>query len=446
MKLLLLLILITTWNNCHAQHKEHIVQRGESFSSIAKAYSITEKELMEANSASAICYVGRKLKIPVHGVVIANDTILPKDIETQLKSNNEKVLTKSSITSYQVGQALWNHKKYEAAAEYLLDAAEHDEERAYFPLYDCFTQGASVIKNETDAVNWLLKAANMKNKSDEGYWRACSVLALRYQEGNGVETNLPKAKFYGKEYRRYAPQNEWNNAEKLIKTINEKAERANIKVQEKKTKTAVPANSNTSTAYNAQSKVVTTEQESQKHIASNSNSRTYKTVFGETTFYPQSDGSSKTYTKYVCVYCHGTKQCSGCQYASMIQSVVSYNFICPMCGGTRICSRCSGKGYTEARGVVDSTGTGYEIDDHGNAVSTGGKMSISHMNPSSMKSTSSTHSMCPDCGGKGYRPQSYTYAAGSSFYPFHNSTGSTCYICGQQTNHYHYRCTTCKRH
>lgn len=57
--------------------------------------------------------------------------------------------------------------------------------------------------------------------------------------------------------------------------------------------------------------------------------------------------------------------------------------------------------------------------------------------------TSSSSGVCPDCGGKGYRPQAYTYSASANSYM--NIAGNTCSICGGVTEHYHYRCTTCKR-
>lgn len=81
-----------------------------------------------------------------------------------------------------------------------------------------------------------------------------------------------------------------------------------------------------------------------------------------------------------------------------------------------------------------------------NVYSSGGNGSGSPSNSSSSRSTSTGSGVCPDCGGKGYRPESYRYAASSSFAPYHNTGGSTCNICGGTTDHYHYRCTTCKRH
>ena len=47
--------------NLLAQQREHVVQRGEDFGTIARKYGITEEELMAANASSKACYAGRKL-------------------------------------------------------------------------------------------------------------------------------------------------------------------------------------------------------------------------------------------------------------------------------------------------------------------------------------------------------------------------------------------------
>ncbi len=64
---------------------------------------------------------------------------------------------------------------------------------------------------------------------------------------------------------------------------------------------------------------------------------------------------------------------------------------------------------------------------------------------SSGTGSSSGGGVCPKCGGKGYLPEAYEYAAGSRYAPYHNSGGTQCPICGKSTDHYHYRCLECKR-
>lgn len=452
----LIFILIYGYFSSDAQQVEHIVKRGENFSSIAQLYSISELDLKKANSASSVCYIGRKLVIPL-GRTSNEPPLLVEPQVFDLRSTDSTVITKKKVTSYQVGQALWCHHKYEAATVYLLDAAEQGETRAFYPLADCFSNKESSSFSEKDAVFWLLKSAKVNNKSLEGYWQSCRILAHRYQSGNGVKKDLSEARKYCSEYLRYAPQYEKRTAKKLLNEIAEEqkklstAEKRRSEESDDKRKQHQVSSTNSirpsmEDIYSISNITLQKSAEKQSTVIQNKpHPRTYRTLLGETTFYPQDNGTSKTYSKTVCGYCHGTKVCSGCQYAIMVQSVVPYNFICPMCGGTRVCPKCSGKGYTESWGCVDGTGTGYMIGDDGHVYSTGSGVSSSSRKDTSNPYSKSKSSVCPDCGGKGYRPESYTYAAPSSFSPHHNNHGVSCFICGQETDHYHYRCTTCKR-
>lgn len=146
--------------------QEHVVTRGETFETIARKYSITVEELMEANKVSNVCYVGRKLVIPTFGIPLSKDTVLPDYIEKMLISNDKKVLTKDLAATYQVGYALWKKKKYDASIVYLRSAAEDGETRAFFPLADCYLQN-DPNKNEDEALFWLQKTVNeSKDKSE----------------------------------------------------------------------------------------------------------------------------------------------------------------------------------------------------------------------------------------------------------------------------------------
>ena len=114
--------------------------------------------------------------------------------------------------------------------------------------------------------------------------------------------------------------------------------------------------------------------------------------------------------------------------------------ICPSCLGSKMCKTCGGKGNSF---IVKLWGPG-EAEAYMQA-----KREMSGSSSSStttVSSSSKSASTCPDCGGKGYRQQAYTYAAGSNIAPYHNATGTSCFVCGQSTDHYHYRCTTCKQH
>lgn len=163
---------------------------------------------------------------------------------------------------------------------------------------------------------------------------------------------------------------------------------------------------------------------------------------GEAHFVNYKDGytSVTTYTK--CIMCYGQKVCRMCNGQGSYYHAYFKNYQpCPSCFGRRVCSECGGQGVKLS---VDLWPPGYA--DAYLKTKRGGGSSGSSSSSSSSSSSLSSGGTCPDCNGKGYRPQSYTHAASSSFAPYHNSGGSTCPICNGVTDHYHYRCTTCKRH
>lgn len=60
---------------------------------------------------------------------------------------------------------------------------------------------------------------------------------------------------------------------------------------------------------------------------------------------------------------------------------------------------------------------------------------------------SSGYSTCSKCGGRKYEVQDYKYAPSSTSgwnQPYHNNAGSSCYICGKATDHYHHPCSSCR--
>lgn len=153
-----------------------------------------------------------------------------------------------------------------------------------------------------------------------------------------------------------------------------------------------------------------------------------------------------------CASCSGTRACCFCKGRGGIVTAGYGNYIpCTGCNRTGRCSMCNGTGkcFCTTQGypgyVIGGTST---ITPDGNVNSDNVEYntgSSSSSSSSSSRSSSSGSGVCPKCGGKGYTPQAYTYAAGSSMAPYHNTGGTTCYICSKATDHYHYRCTECKR-
>lgn len=186
-----------------AQQCEHIVQRGEDFVSIAQKYGITTDELKASNPSSAVCYVGRKLLIPHPGEVVKRKPVKVEPFDYGLVSSlGDSVLTKSSVTAYQVGEALWRKKKYSQAMAYLSSAAYGGESRAYYPLGDCYSQPSSASHDDDAAATWYAKAVDkVKDKRSEGYWMSCLRLSENYMKG---KKDVRQARRYFNEYRKYA--------------------------------------------------------------------------------------------------------------------------------------------------------------------------------------------------------------------------------------------------
>ena len=255
-----------------AQQCEHVVQRGEDFATIAKKYGITEQELMDANPTSKQCYAGRKLIIPKHGVPVVRRSVTPKPLDIKLLSSDDDILTKSSATTYQVGQALWRKGKYDEAVTYLEKAVENGEPRAYYPLGECYAQKDAKCHNETKAVECFQKAVEkVKNKYDESYWQSCGNMAIRYQQGNGVNRNLAKAKEYTEEFQRYTDPDGRENASKLMRSI--LAEEHAIAEKELAEKRAIAAQRLAEKREKARqnAEMARNQQTSQKSLATTSN-------------------------------------------------------------------------------------------------------------------------------------------------------------------------------
>lgn len=153
------------------------------------------------------------------------------------------------------------------------------------------------------------------------------------------------------------------------------------------------------------------------------------------------DGYCHATTVVTCVHCYGKSTCYLCNgQGTYYHAYFKSNQPCPICGGRGVCQNCQGLGYQVTTKLwAPGEAEGYlHVQREMKSSSSSGSHSHSH--------SSSSSSVCPDCGGKGYRPEAYQYAAQSSFAPYHNSGGNECPICGTHTDHYHYRCTTCKQH
>lgn len=154
-------------------------------------------------------------------------------------------------------------------------------------------------------------------------------------------------------------------------------------------------------------------------------------AYGKAHYVFYEDDYCMAYSITTCVGCYGKGRCYVCNGLGRV-----YNTLCGCCGGTGRCKNCQGAGYK----MTTKLWAPGEAGDYLAA-----KRQMNQSSSSSTTSSSKT-TVCSKCGGKGYTPTAYTYAAGSSLAPYHNSAGTSCAICNLKTDHYHYRCLECKSH
>lgn len=154
------------------------------------------------------------------------------------------------------------------------------------------------------------------------------------------------------------------------------------------------------------------------------------------------DGYCLATTVTTCVCCYGKKVCPVCHgRGGVYNSYTGLYYSCTSCGGTKTCKFCHGAGGQ----VMNKLWAPGEAEAYRAALHEVESEESSSSSSSSSSGSSSGSGVCPKCGGKGYLPEAYEYAAGSRYAPYHNSGGTQCPICGKSTDHYHYRCLECKR-
>ena len=154
------------------------------------------------------------------------------------------------------------------------------------------------------------------------------------------------------------------------------------------------------------------------------------------------DGYCLATTATTCVCCYGKKVCPVCQgKGGVYNSYTGIYYPCKACMGTKVCKYCNGTGG-QTTSKLWAPG---EAEAYRDAMREVESEESSSLSSSSSSGSSSGSGVCPKCGGKGYLPEAYEYAAGSRYAPYHNSGGTQCPICGKSTDHYHYRCLECKR-
>ena len=89
--------------------------------------------------------------------------------------------------AYEQGEAFYNNKEYDEAAELFKKACDGGKMSGCYNLGVMYKKGNGVEKNEQKAVELYKKAC------DGGKMLGCTNLGFMYANGNGVEKDLGKA-------------------------------------------------------------------------------------------------------------------------------------------------------------------------------------------------------------------------------------------------------------
>ena len=103
-RILFFIVALLCAMSLQAQRCEHIVQRGENFSSIAQKYGITVEELKASNPASSSCYMTKVnasafKKLDIRNVKTFKIPAKSCEVLTQMPANSYKVSDNGDGTS-----------------------------------------------------------------------------------------------------------------------------------------------------------------------------------------------------------------------------------------------------------------------------------------------------------------------------------------------------------
>lgn len=103
--LCLFIALLSSYSLFAQEYEEHVVARGETVSSIAKTYNITESTLIEANPMlKNYCYVGMKIRIPVlkeNNTFSVVEDLVPQIIDTVSNGANMEAEVTKTVSDWQ---------------------------------------------------------------------------------------------------------------------------------------------------------------------------------------------------------------------------------------------------------------------------------------------------------------------------------------------------------
>lgn len=168
-KILLSVLLLSGCLLCISGQAEiHVVQRGETFESIAMKYGLSQQQLLEANPRSKICYAGLKLQIPQPKPAEQNysvneqspaPSVASSSVQTKSAQANAKTVTPTSspTSAYTKSNEKPRHKQRKSPKQVVSNPSWalngvptlKSVSKAYEP-FGGFHDGVAVVQNSTD--------------------------------------------------------------------------------------------------------------------------------------------------------------------------------------------------------------------------------------------------------------------------------------------------------
>lgn len=319
-----------------AQERNHTVLRGETVSSIARKYGVSENEIRQQNKIKSECYVGQTLKIPSGSY----------GVQTQYNGN---------VTSgADVSASAYN--KVSAHAPVTKPLKEKVDNTAKFNNYALLQEAISYYntRNYLKAVKLLNKSIKVKPTGLAHYYRGCSY----YKQNNykAAKEDLYVAQrsddldnHYKKEARRlYADANKKIDEQKAASrqawaNFGKGVGAALLVTGAVVGAAAVDAYTAPNT-YNTYTPATASGGSYSSGGSSSSSSSSYNSG-------SSSSSSSKT---DLCLSCCGNGKCpqchgSGCRTDNQFGTGTDYSKKCGICGGSGICKKCNGAGRIARR-------------------------------------------------------------------------------------------------
>lgn len=319
--LLISLLLMFLGNHMIAQKRSHFVERGETVSSIAKKYGVSESELRQQNNIKYECYVGQTLQIPSGSSVSQPQK---KEPETRQASVSKQVNENAGMVAVSGNSALLQ------------------EAITYYNIH-----------NYLKAVKLLNKSIKANPSGLAYYYRGCSY----YKQSNykAAKGDLYVAQMYNDldSYQKKEAGRLYSAAAKKLEEKKEASRQAWAEIGKGVGAAllvtgavvgaaAVDAYTAPNT-YNTYTPATTSGSYSSGSSSSSSSSS-----------YSSSSSSSSSSKTDLCLSCCGNGKCpqchgSGCRTDNQFGTGTDYSKKCGICGGSGICKKCNGAGRIARR-------------------------------------------------------------------------------------------------